>query len=239
MLLGMSLLRLSPMLIFLALSTAQGQDLAAARALLADGKWREAARAATQLATSDGYALAAEALTNGAELVAKADRRAIFQQAQEQARSAIRSSDRNPEGYFRLAVAQGRLAQYAGVVESLGTAKEIKRNLDKAISLGMNTAPPYVALGLWHATIASKGALAQAATGARRTEVQPNFTRALTLEPNNLTARVEYANALLLLDRRGNRQEAMNQLRAALSLTPNDYWQRRDQEAAKALLDQL
>lgn len=227
------------MLILLAVSAAHAQDMGGARSLLEGGKWREAARAAAALASSAGYALAAEALTDGAALVPDAEKKALFVQAQDYARKAISLSANDPEGYLRLAVAQGRLAQYAGILESLGMAKDVKRNLERAISLGMNTAPPYVALGLWHATITSKGALAAAATGARRSEVVTNFGKALALEPGNLTARLEYAHALLLLDKVGNRQEAAKQLQAALTLTPADYWQRRDQEAARALLSSL
>lgn len=240
MLFGMPRNRPLPfMLILSALSAAHAQDAGEARSMLMEGKWREAARSAAALGTSAGYALAAEALTDGAALVADGEKRPLFVQAQTYAKKAISTAEGNPEGYFRLAVAQGRLAQYAGIVESLGIAKDIKRNLERAITLGMNSAPPYVALGLWHATVSSKGALAAAATGARRSEVATNFKKALTLEPSNLTARLEYANALLLLDRDRNRQEAVSQLQAALTMTPADFWQRRDLEAARLLLNSL
>lgn len=53
------------------------------------------------------------------------------------------------------------------------------------------------------------------------------------------TCRVEYANALLLLDRAGNRAAAAEQLTAALTMPATDYWQKRLQEDAKALLVRL
>ncbi|GGO41813.1 hypothetical protein GCM10008949_53110 [Deinococcus humi] len=60
-------------------------------ALLAEGHWQEAARRATALGIGEGYALGAEALTSGGALVSDNQKKAIFQQAQEQAqrRSAL------------------------------------------------------------------------------------------------------------------------------------------------------
>lgn len=233
--------RLIPPLLILALCTgpATAQSAASARALLADGQWQEAARRATALGTAEGYALAAEALTHGGGLVPDNQKKAVFQQAQEQARKAITAAPNDPEGYLRLAVAQGRLAQFVGILESLGMAKEVRANLERAIRLGMNTAPPYVGLGVWHATIISKGSLAAAVAGAKRSDALEAFKKALALEPENLTARLEYANALLLLDSRGNRAAAVAQLQKAVTLTPVDFWQRRDLDAARAQLARL
>lgn len=219
-----------------ALLPVHAQDIEAIRAQLSQGKWQESAAAAAALNSSAGYALTAEALTDGASVVPANASAALLQKAQDYARRAIQTDPNNAEGYLRLAVAQGREAQYAGVVKSLGIARNMKWNLEKAIQLAPNSAKAYVVLGLWHATISSKGILAAAAAGANKAAVQSNFAKALALEPNNPIAKSEYAHALLL---QGNRTAAVQQLKLAVSIPSDDYWERRDQAAAKSLLDSL
>lgn len=226
-------------LMFTALTHVGAQSLQSATAQFKAGKWQEAAAAAAGLNTSDGYALAAQATTLGAGTVADSQKKAMFQKAQDYARKAIDANPNNAEAYFELARAQGRMAQYAGIMESLGIAKDMKRNLDKAISLNPKLAGAYVALGLWHANLNSKGFIATSATGANKNEVVPNFKKAVALEPNNPTHRLEYVNAMLLLNASANKSFAVSQLQAALAMPAADFWQKRDQDQAKALLAKL
>lgn len=230
---------LTATLILTALGAAGAQSLQSASAQLKSGKWQEAATAAAALNTADGYALAAEATTQGASVSADSQKKAMFQKAQEYAKKAIELNPNSAEAYFELARAQGRMAQYAGIMESLGIAKDMKRNLDKAISLNPKLAGAYVALGLWNANLNSKGFIATSATGANKNDVVPNFKKALALEPNNPTHRLEYVNAMLLLNASANKSFAVSQLQAAVAMPATDFWQKRDQDQAKALLAKL
>ncbi len=230
---------LTATLILTALGAAGAQSLQSASAQLKSGKWQEAATAAAALNTADGYALAAEATTQGASVSADSQKKAMFQKAQDYAKKAIELNPNSAEAYFELARAQGRMAQYAGIMESLGIAKDMKRNLDKAISLNPKLAGAYVALGLWNANLNSKGFIATSATGANKNDVVPNFKKALALEPNNPTHRLEYVNAMLLLNASANKSFAVSQLQAAVAMPATDFWQKRDQDQAKALLAKL
>lgn len=230
---------LTATLILTALGAAGAQSLQSASAQLKAGKWQEAATAAAALNTADGYALAAEATTQGASVSADSQKKAMFQKAQDYAKKAIELNPNSAEAYFELARAQGRMAQYAGIMESLGIAKDMKRNLDKAISLNPKLAGAYVALGLWNANLNSKGFIATSATGANKNDVVPNFKKALALEPNNPTHRLEYVNAMLLLNASANKSFAVSQLQAAVAMPATDFWQKRDQDQAKALLAKL
>lgn len=230
---------LTASLILTALGAAGAQSLQSASAQLKSGKWQEAATAAAALNTADGYALAAEATTQGASVSADSQKKAMFQKAQDYAKKAIELNPNSAEAYFELARAQGRMAQYAGIMESLGIAKDMKRNLDKAISLNPKLAGAYVALGLWNANLNSKGFIATSATGANKNDVVPNFKKALALEPNNPTHRLEYVNAMLLLNASANKSFAVSQLQAAVAMPATDFWQKRDQDQAKALLAKL
>ncbi|MFC4636814.1 tetratricopeptide repeat protein [Deinococcus hohokamensis] len=222
-----------------ALSTVGAQTLKDAQSLFNQGKWQEAATAAAALNTSDGFALAAEATTAGAGLSADSQKKALFLKAQEYADKAIEKDRNNAEAYFEKARAQGRLAQYSGILQSLGLAGDMKKNLEKALSLNPRLAGAYVALGLWNANLVSKGFVATQATGANKNNVVPNFKKAIELEPNNPTHRVEYVNAMLLLNARDNRNFAIGQLQAAINMGGDTFWQKRDVETARAMLAKL
>lgn len=207
-----------------------------AKALFDEGKWQEATTAALALNTSEGYAQAAEYTTAGASLVADTQKKALFNKAQEYAKKAISLNANNAEGYFELARAQGRLAQFAGILQSLGLAGEMKKNLDTAVKLNPNLAGAYVALGLWNANLDAKGFAARAATGASKAQVVPNLEKAAALEPNVITHRLEYANALLL---GGNKAGAKAQLEKAVTMSAENFWAKRDLAQAQALLAKL
>lgn len=219
-----------------ALTSASAQSLQAAQSLFDQGKWQEAANAAAALNTSAGFALAAEATTAGASVSPDAQKKALFEKAQSYARQAIAKDANNANAYFELARAQGRLAQYSGILNSLNLAGDMRKNLEQALKLNPNMASAYVALGLWHANLVSKGGAATLLTGARKNQVVPNFEKAIALEPNVAIHRIEYANALLL---QGNKAGAVAQLQKAVGLPANTYWEKRDLEAAKAKLASL
>ncbi|MEW6420096.1 MAG: hypothetical protein AB1511_00010 [Deinococcota bacterium] len=216
--------------------SASAQSLQSAQRLYDQGNWQEAAATAAALNTSAGYALAAEATTAGASVSPDNQKKALFEKAQGYARQAIALDKNNADGYFELARAQGRLAQFVGILQSLNLAGDMKKNLDQAIRLQPNMAGAYVALGLWNANLVSKGGAATFLTGAKKSQIIPNFEKAIALEPNVAVHRIEYANALLLI---GNKAGAATQLQKAVSIPANTYWEKRDLEAAKAKLATL
>lgn len=218
------------------ITAASAQSLQSAQALYDQGKWQDAAAAAAELNTSDGLALAAEATTAGAGLVADGQKKALFEKAQAYAKQAIAKDKNNAEAYFELARAQGRLAQFSGILQSLGLAGDMKKNLDMAVKLDPKMAGAYVALGLWHANLISKGFIATRATGADKGQIIPNFEKAIALEPTTAVHRIEYANALIL---QGRKAEAAAQLEKAISFSATTFWEKRDEETAKATLAKL
>lgn len=217
-------------------ATASAQSLSAATSLFEQGKWQEAANAAAALNSSEGFALAAEATTAGSALVPDNQKKALFEKAQGYAKQAIAKDKNNAEAYFEMARAQGRLAQFSGILQSLGLAGEMKKNLDMAIKLDPKLPGAYVALGLWNANLVSKGFIAVQASGANKNQIIPNFEKAISLEPDVAIHRIEYANALIL---QGRKAEATTQLQKAVSIPANTFWEKRDLEAAKATLAKL
>jgi tetratricopeptide (TPR) repeat protein len=221
-------------------TVASAASLGDAQALFNNGNWKAAADLALSLKTADGYALAAKSITLGASTsaVADKDKAELFQKAEDYANQAIKADPNNADGYFELARADGRLAQFSGILKSLGLAKNVKVALDKTISLDPKLAGAYVALGLWNAELAGKGFLVARTTGADGTRVQPNFEKAIALEPSNPTHHLEFANALMTLNAR-NKPAAVAQLQKAITLPATTYWERQDIELAKAKLASL
>lgn len=217
-------------------ATASAQSLSAATSLFEQGKWQEAANAAAALNSSEGFALAAEATTAGSALVPDNQKKALFEKAQGYAKQAIAKDKNNAEAYFEMARAQGRLAQFSGILQSLGLAGEMKKNLDMAIKLDPKLPGAYVALGLWNANLVSKGFIAVQASGANKNQIIPNFEKAISLEPEVAVHRIEFANALILQNRKA---EAATQLQKAVSIPAETFWEKRDLEAAKATLAKL
>lgn len=218
------------------LSVAGAQSMQAAKAVYAQGQWQKTADIAAALKTSEGYAFAAEALNNGAMLLPDNQRKAVLDKAMNYARQAIAADKKNPHGYFELARTQGRMVQFAGVLQSLNLAKEVKKNLDMTLSLNRNYANAYIVLGAWNANLASKGFAATAATGANKNQVKPNFDKAIALDPSSHPARIEYGNALLLLkDTAG----AKAQFQKLASMPASDFWTKRDVVYAQQMLQKL
>lgn len=223
----------------LTLGSAFAQSQQSAQDLLDKGNWQEAANAAAALNTSAGYALAARASSMGGSIATGAAAKSLFGKAQDFANKAISLDANNSDAYFELARAQGRLAQTMDPFSQLDLAKKIKGNLIKALTLDNKLAGAYVALGLWNATLDTpdfKGAVARGQTGASRSQVAPNFERAIALEPNNPTHRLEYGTALLKMN---NRAAAKAQYEKAVALPASTYWEKRDQAIAQACLAKL
>ncbi len=230
-------------LILTVLLSAAGVSLAdslkEANALLDKGDWQAASSMGVGLATSDSLAVAAKANTLGASISPDSAKKALLEKAQGYANQAIKLNASNASAYFELARADGRLAQFTGILQSLGLAKDIKAALGKAIELDPNFDEAYVALGLWNAELAAKGFMVAAATGAKGAQVVPNFEKAIGLAPTVIAHRLEYANALLDLNKTSNKAAAIAQLQKAVSLTPVTYWDKQDQAAAQKRLNDL
>lgn len=206
---------------------------AGASELLAAGEFQ---KAYAEAISAGEYALAAKAASYYATYVAQSsrERELWFSKAEEAARKAIRENPGDAEGYFELARALGRLAQYRGILQSLSLAAEVRDNLKKALELNPNHAGAMVALAIWNLELAQKGV--GWLYGASADRVIPLFEKAIALEPEEIIHRYEYARALA---RMGKKREALKQLEIALSLPPKDARDEYVLKEAQELFDKL
>lgn len=212
-------------------NTSGAQTIEAARAAYAEGRFVEAGELGEALATSEGYALAANSLAiHGYYIAAEDDQPEYFARAITAADEAIRLDPDNPEGYFQSAHAIGREAQTVGVMEALnrGYARRTREAAEEALRLDPEMAEAHLTLGSWHAEIVNKmgGLVARVTYRATRRNALDYYEKALELAPDEIAVYMEYANGLMLLGRNRNREQARELLLRGIEIPPGDAYDR-------------
>lgn len=152
----------------------------------------------------------------------------MYEVAADQARQAIELDPEEPNGYFELARALGRLAQFRGVLQSLSLAGKVKDALETTLELDPNHDGAMHALALWHLEVPW-------IAGGRTGEIKPLFEQAIRLDPFSIIHHTDYGEALLRL---GEPEAAKEQLEAALSLPATTAAERADQARAQQLYEE-
>lgn len=226
-------------MLFLGLSLAQNRSLEAAKALYSKGDFKGAAEMADDLPTSDGQTLAAKATNTYALTMPESKQEPIYVKAEQYARKAIALDNKNSDAYFELARALGRLSQLRGVLAALsqGLGSQIREALDSALQFEPKHVQSLVAYGLWHSEIVAKGV--GWLYGANFEAAIGYFERAIKLEPKMIIPKVEYAYALVLVDKKKYLEKAVNLLEEAVILKPKDAAEQLDLARAKTDLAAL
>ncbi len=204
--------------------------------LIDEGEYKAAYQEALAMGGAEGYALAAQAASFYAGFKASSDKEKEewYSKAEKAAKKAIEIDPDYPEGHFELARTQGRLAQFRGILASLGLASSVRDNLNEALKLRPGYDEAMVALAIWNLELAQKGVgwMYGASTG----RVIPLFEKAISINPTSIAHRLEYGNALIRLKKPA---EARVQLEKALELPANTYADRMNQEKARKLLEEI
>jgi tetratricopeptide (TPR) repeat protein len=205
------------------------------------GRFEAAARQGLKLGTA-GYAVAAKATCIHANYLEPSVTRqaTLFDAVLARSEQQQACQPDNPAGYYWFAYALGRKAQRISVLQALaqGAGGRIRKSLETVLRLEPRHADAHIALGLFHAEIVSKvGALAaRLSYGASKEAGLRHFAQALELNPGSAIARVEYANALAMLDGKRKLGQAIALCEQAAALLPHDAMERLDIELAKTEL---
>jgi len=204
--------------------------------LIDKGEFRAAYQEALAAGDAVGYALAAQAASYyaGFKAVTDEEKEEWYDKAETAAEKAIKLDPNYPEGYFELARAQGRLAQFRGILASLGLASSVRDNLNKALELKPDHDGALVALAIWNLELAQKGVGWM--YGASTKNVIPLFEKAISINPTSIAHRLEYGSALMRMKKP---DAAKAQLQKALELPAKTYADRMNQEKARQLLKEL
>ena len=214
----------------LAGTTVQADDpLAAARTAYAEGRFLEAADLAQAVGTSAGYALATDCVAkHGFHLAADDEKEALYERAMRLAEEAVRLDADNPEAYLQTAHAVGRYSEGLGPMKALrgGYPGQVRKALEKALELDPDMVGAEVSLGGWHATIVGgAGGLMARMLGATRKRAVKHFDRGLELAPGLKEAYFEYANGLLTINRKRDREQARKLLARSIEIAPKDAFE--------------
>ncbi len=198
-----------------------------ARTAFEEGRFLEAASLAEALGTSEGYTLAAQSLAvYGHHVAVGDDRKEFLERAMKLGEEAVRADSANAEAYYRSAHAAGRYAQSVGKITALrrGLAGKIRGLLEDTLAISPDFAEAHMALGSWHAGIASAGRIARFLYKGNRNDAVIHFERALELEPDSRVILLEFALCLPELDREGGRERAVGLLSKAAGLPVRDAY---------------
>jgi hypothetical protein len=202
------------------------------------GRFQAAARQGLEQGLA-GYTVAAKATCIHANYLeeSKSGKRALFVAVVARCEQQQAQQPDNPGAYYWYAYALGRQAQDQSVLAALrqGTGGKIRSSLDTVLRLSPRHADAHIALGVYHAEVVAKvGALLAGLTyGASREASIRHFDKALALNPHSAIARVEYANALALLDGKKGMDRAIMLCKEASGMRAHDAMERLDIELAR------
>ncbi|MDK9715386.1 MAG: tetratricopeptide repeat protein [Sulfuritalea sp.] len=191
----------------------------------------------------DGYNAANKAAMIYATYLEDDDQRKLelFQSISARCEELQQAQPKNANAWYFQAYALGRYSQGISVLNALtqGLGGRIKAALDAALKLAPKHAEAHTALGAYHAEVVDKvGALIGKLTyGANRESAVKHFETALKLVPDSAIARIEYANALVMLFGQGKMDQAVKLYEKAAAETPVEAMECLDVELAKAELE--
>lgn len=194
-------------------------------------------------AGGSGLNAANKAVCIYANYLEKSDARkiALFKEVADRCEAEQARDAKNVNAYYIHAMALGRYAQSLSVAKALqeGVASKVKASIAQAIKLEPKHADAHIALGTYHAELIDKiGAMVAALTyGASKDAAVDAFTKAVKLNPDSAIARMEYANALVMLFGKARMKQAEELYAEAAKCKPADAMERLDVEAARANLE--
>lgn len=214
----------------------------AAWALYHAGEFQKACEAGLK-AGGAGITVANKAQALYANYLEKSEKTklAMFTEVAERAEAQAAAEPDNPNAHYLMAYALGRYSQGISVTKALaqGLGSKVKGALETAIRLQPRHADAHIALGAFHAEVIDKvGRLLGKTQGADAATGLKMFKQALELNPTSAIARVEYANAMVMVDGDKRLKEAEKLYVEAAACTPLDAVERLDVEMAKAELDE-
>ena len=206
------------------------------------GRFQQAAEAGLK-AGAAGLNVASKATNIYANYLEKSEKKKLemFQEVAARCAAQQAADPKNANAYYHYAYAIGRYGQGISVTKALaqGLGGKVRDALTQAIELAPKHADAHIALGAFHAEVIDKvGAMIGAMTyGAKRDEGLRLFRKALELNPDSAIARIEYANALVMLEGKKALKEAEALYGEAAAFAPMDAMERLDVEMARSEID--
>lgn len=237
--------RLVTILFWLMTASAQASEpsLATAQDHLRQGEFAQAAAQGQALGTADGDAVAAKSYLILAAYVETAPERrlAMLDAAAEAAQRALAHDPDHVGAKLHLVVALGYKARVVGkwAANRAGYGGQAKALMKQVEDIAPDDPWLHAIRGGWNAeVVAVGGTLGAFLYGASKANVHDSFRRAIDLDPEDPALRVEYAKAMLFLDRKLV-PAARHQLELAAQVKPRDAFEAILADQGRALLAAL
>ncbi len=220
----------------------QDDRVLAAWALFHSGAFQEAAEAGLQ-AGEAGLAVANKATCIYANYLEPKERPRLelFLNVAERAARQAKNDPNDASAHYWHAYALGRHGQAISVAKALaqGVGGKVKDALETVLRLKPKHAAAHIALGAFHAEVIDKVGplIAKLTYGAKQETSLELFQKAIQLTPHSAIVKMEYANALMMLEGAGAMARATQLYEQAADREPVDAMERLDQELALTLLE--
>jgi FimV-like protein len=119
------------------------------------------------------------------------------------AKKAVAANPKGAMGYTREAIANGRIALFRGIWESLSLVKQVKADCEKAISLDEGMAAAYYLLGRTNTKVCEKPKFVRWPLGlgwANMDDAIKNYEKSIELRPDFIMYRLDCARAYVEMD---------------------------------------
>ena len=131
------------------------------------------------------------------------------------AKKAIAANPKGAMGYTREAIANGRIALFRGIWESLDLVKQTKADCEKAIALDSTGPGAYYVLGRTNAKVCEKPKFIRWPLGigwANMDDAVKNYEKAIELRPSFIMYRLDCARAYVEMDEYGKAREHLTKI---------------------------
>lgn len=162
-----------------------------------------------------------------------------YQKALDFAELAVKANPNEAMGYTRRAIANGRVALFKGVWDSIDLVKQVKGDCEKAIQLDKDNPAAYYVLARTHAKLCEKPKVIRWPLGlswANYEDARANFEKAIAIRPTFIMYRLDAARTYAELD---EYEKAKEQLTRIAALPTEDEDDNQFRKEAKDLLEKI
>jgi tetratricopeptide (TPR) repeat protein len=173
------------------------------------------------------------------ELAPRDSQLAIFQRAEKAERQAVLLDGNSPDVHFQLARALGKIALFKGVFKSIGLAKQVKSESEKALALDSLHDGTWYILGRWNREIGKKPKLFRGPLGlgaANEKDAIAFMQKAISLNPDLINHHLEMGITYGRFDKEDLAREEFNK---CLSLPGHGPLDNKYKEDAKKYLAEM
>ncbi len=131
------------------------------------------------------------------------------------AKAAVAANPKGSMGYAREAIANGRIALFKGIWESLDLVKQTRADCEKAIALDSTDATAYYVLGRTNAKVCEKPRFVRWPLGlgwANMDDAVKNYEKSIALRPTFIMYRLDCARAYVEMDEYAKAREHLTKI---------------------------